>query len=389
MATDWLVFVLILLALSIGFFWGRYSSKRGSAQLKLPSLSRSGQAAGFPSDSYLSSFNQLLNGQSDQTVENFVSSLEVNDQTLDTHLSLGIFFRRKGEVDRAIRVHQNLLGHPRLNTAQMELAQQELACDYQQSGLLDRAESLFQQLAGSANMQVKQGAYKQLLSIYQTEQEWQKAIGAAEMLCSKRPIKNNNEHFRRLQSHFCCELAELAWQRQAQSEYASWVQKAITYDRSNPRSTALVCRMQIQEGDFKAAKKSLDLVAHHAELFPLLTDLASSYFAEQGGHQALYDYLLEVYQAKPGEHLLLSLSDCLVQLRSELEAVEFLTQELLSYEGLNMIGATLQAAQGARMSYSELRAIIQEQISPIFICSSCGFQAGSRFWCCPTCKSWV
>jgi lipopolysaccharide biosynthesis regulator YciM len=126
---DALVFLLLFVAVACGWWLGRRSARPVPSASALP-----GQ--------YYRGLNYLLDGRPDGAVDHFISALEVNSETLETHIALGNVLRRRGEVDRAIRIHENLLARPQLPQAQMHIAHLELARDYISAGLLDRAEKL-------------------------------------------------------------------------------------------------------------------------------------------------------------------------------------------------------------------------------------------------------
>src|SRR5688500_2471596 len=157
--------------------------------------------------SYFKGLNFLMNEQPDKAIEAFIEVVKVDPQTVELHFALGSLFRRRGEVERAIRMHQNLVERTDLVEEQKLAALFELAQDYLKAGLLDRAEELFLKLEGTPHAE---GALKFLLEIYQQEKEWQKAIGAAQKLESVTGQSHQKEI-----ANFYCELAstELALSR--------------------------------------------------------------------------------------------------------------------------------------------------------------------------------
>ena len=163
----WLIGGLIFTAMCIGWFIGRRSINKDT---------RLQNSLGIHSD-YFKGLNYVLNEQPDKAIEVFVKMLEVDSETVETHLALGNLFRRRGEVDRAIRIHQNLIARPTLSRDQRSLALLQLGMDYMSSGLFDRAEGLFWELIHSGEH--KKFAYSELLDIYQQERDWHKAIDAA------------------------------------------------------------------------------------------------------------------------------------------------------------------------------------------------------------------
>jgi lipopolysaccharide biosynthesis regulator YciM len=131
---------------------------------------------------YLKGLNFLLNEQTDQALEHFLEMVRVDDKTIETHFALGSLFRRRGEVDRAIRIHQNIIARPDLAAEQRDQALYSLAKDYLHAGLLDRAENLFSRLSQGSRYQVQ--ALESLCRIYEQEKEWERAIDA--VFCRSR-----------------------------------------------------------------------------------------------------------------------------------------------------------------------------------------------------------
>ncbi len=152
--------------------------------------------------SYFRGLNFLLNEQPDKAIESFIEVVKVDPQTIDLHFALGSLFRRQGEIDRAIRMHQNLLDRPDLPADKRQAATYELAQDFHRAGLLDRAEELFTRLDGTAFEHPSLGF---LLSIYETEKDWPKAIAVTRRMeaVAKQP------YFKEI-AHYACELAQAA-----------------------------------------------------------------------------------------------------------------------------------------------------------------------------------
>ena len=161
----------LLLPLAAGASW--WAARRGIARV-------SGAQVDRLRSTYFRGLNYLLNEQPDKAIEVFLQIAEVDSNTIETHLALGNLFRRRGEVDRAIRVHQNLVARPTLNAEQKTSALLELGEDYMRAGLLDRAETLFTDLVGIDAR--APSALRHLISIYQQERDWHKAIDHARRL---------------------------------------------------------------------------------------------------------------------------------------------------------------------------------------------------------------
>ena len=186
---EWLFLLLPIAAMS-----GWLSARK---HYKKPSNPKQG----YFDPEYFKGLNYLLNEEPDKAIDVFIRLLEVNSETVETHLALANLFRRRGETERAIRIHQNLIARPTLTLLQREQALIELGLDYMSAGVLDRAELLFLELLNSTAP--PSDAYEHLLNIYQQERQWQKAINIAKKLHSQDPQKKKAEI-----AQFYCELAE-------------------------------------------------------------------------------------------------------------------------------------------------------------------------------------
>ncbi len=159
-----------------------------------------GRERGLRSD-YFKGINYLLNEQPDKAIEVFIKVLEVDQETVETHLALGNLYRRRGEVDRAIRIHQNLVARNSLSAEQRYEALLELGQDYLSAGLLDRAEDLFKELAEASHYRVQ--ALRQLIDIYEQEKDWDEAIS-----CARQLERATGNQLGPVIAHYQCEQAE-------------------------------------------------------------------------------------------------------------------------------------------------------------------------------------
>src|SRR5699024_5712911 len=182
------IWVLLLLLLPVAAASGWYvRGQHGADEDKAPPIH----------SDYLRGIHYLVNDESDQAIESFVRVLEVNDDTVDMHLALGSLYRRQGEVDRALRVHENLVARPNLNTAHRNRARYELAQDYLRAGVLDRAENLFRELAQQKVSLERTMAG--LISIYEQERDWPRAIEVTRQLGRVRGYS-----LRPVIAQYCC-----------------------------------------------------------------------------------------------------------------------------------------------------------------------------------------
>src|SRR5258706_3933333 len=190
--------------------------------------------------SYFRGLNFLLNEQPDKAIESFIEVVKVDPQTIDLHFALGSLFRRQGEIDRAIRMHQNLLDRADLPAVKREAATFELAQDFHRAGLLDRAEEMFTKLEGTTFEHPSLGF---LLSIYEQEKDWHKAIAVSRRMeaIAKQP------YFKEI-AHYDCELAQAALINSDFPPARGFIEQALGEYKACARATMLLGDGHAQEG---------------------------------------------------------------------------------------------------------------------------------------------
>lgn len=353
------------------------------------SVSRQEVSAGERSPGYFSGLNYLLNEQPDKAIDVFIKMLEVDSDTVETHLALGNLFRRRGEVDRAIRIHQNLIARPMLNREQRAQALLELGQDYMKAGLFDRAESLFNEL-GEMNMFQAQ-ALENLLTIYQQEKEWDKCLQVARRL-GQRTGKSRRKEC----AHYYCELAEEARQRKDPARAAQLLKKAQLSDEGCVRAIILQGEIEAANGAYKSAIRSLRLVekrdpAYLSEVLPAI----QACYRELGNRGELVRYLRQLHDRHHSVCSVLALTEFIREDEGEAAAIRFLTGYLQDHPNLGgldrLVGLALkeghgEGLEGLRILQPILNKILENRMA--YQCVSCGFTAKTMHWQCPSCKSW-
>jgi lipopolysaccharide biosynthesis regulator YciM len=341
------------------------------------------------SGDYFKGLNYLLNEQPDKAIDVFVRMLEVDSETVETHLALGNLFRRRGEVDRAIRIHQNLIARPTLTGQQRSLALLELGQDYLRAGLLGRAESLFAEVVEQEGYRAE--ALERLLDIYQQEKDWEKAIHTA-----KRMENMTGRRMNALVAQFNCELAA-TYQAQGDNKMALKILKrALSVDRTCVRASLLKAAIERKMGNCRAALKTLMQVETQdaAFLSEVVEPMVNCYQAlgrlDEG--ERYLDHLLSTHG---GTAPLLALAELMAQDRGEGEASKRVAQYLRqnpSVAGLNRL-IELQLSLGEESQQENLRPL-QEltarllEAQPRYQCSGCGYESKKLCWQCPSCKQW-
>ncbi|KAA9132055.1 lipopolysaccharide assembly protein LapB [Marinihelvus fidelis] len=337
---------------------------------------------------YFQGLNYLLSEQPDKAIQVFLEMAEVNKDTVETHLALGSLFRRRGEVDRAIRLHQNIISKHNLDESQRTKALLELGEDYMRAGLFDRAERLFSELT-------QRGAHappalRHLLDIYQQEKDWPKSLEMAEKLEAL-----TGERMGAYMAHFCCELAEKAIQEQAFEDARKQLRAARRHDPQSIRARLLLARIA-------------RLQAHHSEaldLYEEIVDMDSDFIP-----QVLEDYLACAQAAGEEERVDPHLRDwcerhrstsAVLKLAAMIQeadgidaAAQFLADELSrnpSVRGLDrLIELKLNGGPEIESGDEILRAVAQRLLArqPTHRCAHCGYSGHTHYWQCPSCKQW-
>jgi len=339
-----------------------------------------------PSRDYLAGLNYLVNEQPDRAVEAFLRAVAVDQDTVETQFALGALFRRRGEVDRAIRVHQNLIARDTLDPAFREQASYALAQDYQRAGLYDRAEKLLLELATAGTYRI--AALKDLVGLYEIERDWERAIAIHRELARigkpEQPLAI---------AHYHCELAELARARGDAAAAREHLRTARGELKRFPRAALLRADVALDLGEPEHAIKLLRRVPLQSpqlagEVLPRLVKALKS----AGREADLPAVVAEL--AGEGREVADALAYAAI-LTGALEspALLALAREYLAREPAvaELVAALLP--EGAALDDAALRKLCaairrQAQRAARFRCAECGFSSSGFFWQCPGCKSW-
>ncbi len=374
-----LFWLLLPLAAASGWYAARRNENQENEKVR---------SIDYGSD-YYKGLNYLLNEQPDKAIEVFIDMLAVNSETVETHIALGNLFRRQGEVDRAIRIHQNLIARPTLSGEQRAQALLELGQDYMRAGLFDRAENVFLELIDMSSH--SRSALRHLLAIYQQEKDWEKAITTVEQL-----EKVSSQSMGPVIAQFYCELAEKARAANDPLGVTTMLKRACSSDRNCVRATILLGNLEFERGDYRAAAQLYERVEHQDAdyLGEVLQPLKECYQRQDKVHE-LMDYLQQVLVRYRGILPALILAELIRQKEGEPTAAEFLAKHLRSRPSLQgidrLIELNLARAQGKEQAnLTLLRDLIKELIDkkPTYQCTQCGFTGKCLHWQCPGCLTW-
>ena len=373
-----LLFFLLPVAAFSGWVLGRRRSERTS-----------GARVNELSTSYFRGLNYLLNEQQDKAIEVFLKLADINRDTVETHLALGNLFRRRGEVDRAIRVHQHLIARPNLNQDEKTVALLELGEDYMRAGLLDRAETLFTDLV--AMDALAPSALKHLIGIYQHERDWNKAIENAQRL-----QQATGESQGAVIAQFHCELAELARAQGAREDAYVHVADAFAVEPECVRAHMIEGHLESAAGHLDAAIHAFERVAElDVDYVPEILSPLLDCYARAQHMQRAEEFLLRVTERYQGVSPVLALAKMYTTTRGEVAAVEFLNRILRQRPSVRalmaLIDMSLHTASGeARENFLILRDLTRKLVEgkAMYRCTQCGFGAKAHHWQCPSCKNW-
>ena len=374
-------FLLLLLPVAAASGW--LAAKRSGKRQKAAVAEREQDPA------YFKGLNYLLNEQPDKAIDVFVQMLNIDDETVETHLALGNLFRRRGEVERAIRIHQNLVARPTLERTQRAQALLELGQDYMRAGLFDRAENLLVELLEINQHEVP--ALQNLRIIYQQEKDWAKCL---DVLSKLEEITGEVQSIDR--AHYYCELAVLARKKHDYSQAAKWLKKAQESNSNCVRATLVQGKVDLAQKNYVAAIRSFKQVAQQDPAFisEILPFMIQSYI-ELDQRNELIICLQQVYQQQKSIAVMLALADLLQEDKGDQATLEFVADYLHKYFSLDgaqkLIDLSRKSAQG---SFADMFSILHEQLAmllekrPTYQCKQCGFEVKTLHWQCPGCKSW-
>jgi lipopolysaccharide biosynthesis regulator YciM len=271
--------------------------------------------------------NYLLNEQPDKAIDVFLKLAKIDSETVETHLALGSLFRRRGEVDRAIRIHQSVVARPSLNAAQRGFAQYELGRDYMLAGLFDRAESLFSELV---EMQLQQErALRGLIEIYQAEKEWPRCLEMAEKLqcVTGEPLRTEIAQYH-------CEMAEECLRGGNTHEARAHLLDGQAVDPDCIRASMLQAQMEMTAGDAETAALLYRRVVERGPRYlpAMLPGLLECW--RRLGREQVAGELEALFHAHPSPPLMLELSDALARERGTESALDFLDGYLREHADL-------------------------------------------------------
>ncbi len=370
------VWSLAIIPIAIGFLWLLFRTtqthKRQQSTL---------------SSEYFKGLNYLLNDEQGKALDIFVKLVESNWDTIDTHFALGKIYRKNGEMDKAIKIHQGLIARPSLPEQYRSKILLELGYDYLGAGWFDRAEGLFKEVL----IQDKKSreARHNLILIYQQEKDWYKAIEIALDLFAENPAVTGP-----MIAHYYCELADIAKTKGDITQLENNAHKALKYDAACVRASILLADQAKASGDYKKAIKLYESIEKQdAESIILVIDSMMECYTNLSSENKLYEYLLDLQKRHENLFLQTVIVSVLEKSQGKQAAIDYLSDKIKhqpSLAGIQKLVSYKEEEIGADKIFSDLdKAIsVMQKDSVEYRCQKCGFSSNTHYWLCPSCNHW-
>ncbi|CAG0940310.1 Lipopolysaccharide assembly protein B [Gallionellaceae bacterium] len=338
--------------------------------------------------SYFQGLNFLLNEQQDKAIEAFIEVVKVDPQTIELHFALGSLFRRRGEVDRALRMHQNLVDRTDLDKDKRQQALFELAQDYLKAGILDRAEALFQELQTTP---YAKPALDFLLELYQKEKDWLKAIDVAQRLSAISGQAHDKEV-----AFFYCELAASEIARKRMDTVRHYLERALD---ANPQAVRATMMLGDLESAAQQHAQAIEIWKRIEQQNPQYLPLVAERMLDACRLSGRMDEgiaLLQGYQAKYASLDLMNVLFNAILQRDGTEAAYKLVRDELQRNptllGLDKLleARLLEVSADNRADVELVRNLVHQRTRSLamYRCANCGFKARQFYWHCPACHGW-
>ncbi|MEZ0236615.1 MAG: lipopolysaccharide assembly protein LapB [Methylophilaceae bacterium] len=369
-----------LLALPLFFLLGWLAARMDLKQLLT-------ESSAMPA-AYFKGLNFLIKEQHDKAIEAFIEAVQINSESLELHFALGSLFRLRGEIDRAIHLHTNLLERPQLSDIQRFAIMAELAQDYLKAGLFDRAEELFRALCASPTYH--QPALRSLLDIYIRERDWLRAIETATELERASGVRFHKEI-----AQFHCELAVEAASAVGTDQARKYLAEALAANPECVRATIMLGDMEAAAGSRLEAIVTWKRVEQQK---PQYLGLVASRLLENYTAQGKTGEGLELLKVWMEKYSLPSILNIIYEATLNHEgadaAAKLARTELVRKPSLNILDRLLQAREIEKSGEESDVGLIKNTVHHFlgntrsYCCSQCGFRARQYYWQCPGCNHW-
>lgn len=368
--------VWILLGLPVAFTFGWLASRLDLRQLRIENR----QAP----KAYFRGLNFLLNEQQDQAIDAFIEAVQNDPDTSELHFALGNLFRRRGEYERAVRVHEHLLQRGDLPQLERDRAQHALALDYVKAGLLDRAEAALCKLESTS---YEEQARLALLSIYERSRDWQHSAEIARRLNSA-----GHASFSSRQAHYLCEQASILLAAGDTAQAFGLLELACQTAPAAARPLIDLARLQLQNSQPQSAFKTLlELEKAAPQAVPLATSLLVTIAQTDALRPQVMALLSKHYQQTPSVDVM----DAIARLEKDPAAsrqryITHLETETSLIAAARWVAGEKSVNSADQHNHQLVQRALDQATKPLmrYRCAACGFEASQHFWHCPGCQAW-
>ncbi|MGL1957477.1 MAG: lipopolysaccharide assembly protein LapB [Colwellia sp.] len=374
-----LLFLLLPVAMAYGWFMGRNSIKQNqhTAEQDL-------------SIKYSTGLNYLLSNQQDKAIDALLEALKVEDGSVEAHFAMANLFRKRGELDRALKVHEHLVRLDHLPTKDKQQAVFELGKDFLSAGLYDRAEKMFIKLFKSKTYGLKSLTY--LLQIYQSTKDWQQGISHKKLI-----IKTKDKRLLHTLANFYCELATSAFENDEFIEVLELLEQALALDPNSCRANWLMAKIYENHKQCELACECYQAIYHQdKEFFPDVIEPMYACYVRLQAEGEFYKFIKKVYDETASTSALICYLTYVEQKHGSKKAKEFMLSALKrrptirGFKHFVKMQMALAEDEVNETSLDLIKELISEyiKVKHRYSCHTCGFNSSKHYWSCPSCHEW-
>jgi len=375
---EWL-FLLLPVAVAYGWFM-RGNSLKQNVHTEKEELSKK----------YSTGLNYLFSNQQDKAIDYLLEALKVEDDSVEAHFAMANLFRRRGELDRALKVHEHLVRQKHLPNKAQQQAVFELGKDFLSAGLYDRAENMFTQLLKSKVYGLKSLNF--LMQIFQSTKDWEQGIKLQKLI-----VKTKDKKLKHNLANFYCELATVALAKDEFIAVIELLENALAQDPNSCRANWLMAQIYENHKQYaEACQCYRDIYKQDQEFFPDVINKMQHCYSELGEEEAFYQFIRQVYEDTGSSSALITYLDYLEKAHSLNKAKEFILLALKrrpTIRGFKHF-VKMQMTESEQASSTEQLEVIKGLISEYlklkhrYSCRTCGFNSSTHYWSCPSCHDW-
>lgn len=374
-----LAFLLLPIAAAYGWYMGRNSIKQNDQSVK-EALSKK----------FSTGINYLLSNQQDKAIDFLIEALKVDDDTVEAHFAMANLFRRRGELDRALRVHEHLVHQKHLPSKEKQKAVFELGKDFLSAGLYDRAEDMFMRLIKTRVYGLKSLTY--LFQIYQSTSDWQEGLAMEKLV-----VKHNDKKLLHILANFYCELATKALSQDKYIEVVELLEKALNFDPQSCRTNWLLAKVyENQEQYNEACRCYNEIYQQDSEFFPDVIGNMHQCYLKLDAEKEFYQFLRKAYDETGATSVLIKYVTHIEQKHGNKKAQDYMVTALnrrptiRGFKHFVKLQNNSENANGNTESIEMIKGLITSylKIKPRYSCRTCGFNSSTHYWSCPSCHGW-